>query len=54
MEKVVTDVVSRFKTAYCTIWEKIRCDELFGEMDVTAAGFPEMARSIIAASQEGE
>ncbi|CAN9139418.1 unnamed protein product [Alternaria alternata] len=39
-----------FKAAYCTIWEKIRCDNLFGEMDVTADSFTEMARGIISAS----
>lgn len=41
----------RFKAAYCTIWEKVRCDELFGEMDVTAGSFVEMAHGIIAASE---
>jgi 2-haloacid dehalogenase len=41
----------RFKAAYCTIWEKVRCDELFGEMDITADSFVEMAHGIIAASE---
>jgi 2-haloacid dehalogenase len=45
-----TNSVIRFKAAYCTIWEKVRCDELFGEMDVTADSFVDLARGIIAAA----
>ncbi|KAF2733334.1 DAO-domain-containing protein [Polyplosphaeria fusca] len=41
--------LSGFKAAYCTIWEKVRCDELFGPCDVTADTFPEMARAIVSA-----
>ncbi|KAH8169237.1 hypothetical protein LIA77_11363 [Sarocladium implicatum] len=40
-----------FKGAYCTVWEKEKCEDLFGAMDVTEATFPEMARSIIAQSK---
>jgi hypothetical protein len=44
------NTVISFKAAYCTIWEKVRCDDLFGEMDVTADSFVDMAHGIIAAS----
>ncbi|KAF2019916.1 HAD-like protein [Aaosphaeria arxii CBS 175.79] len=40
-----------FKGAYCTVWEKEPCIDLFGEMDVMASNFPDMARGIIAASE---
>ncbi|KAF4120236.1 2-haloacid dehalogenase [Geosmithia morbida] len=39
-----------FKGAYCTIWEKEPCTDLFGEMDVMADDFVSMAKGIIAAS----
>ncbi|KAF3024739.1 hypothetical protein E8E14_003327 [Neopestalotiopsis sp. 37M] len=40
-----------FKGAYCTVWEKEPCTALFGEMDVTADSFPDMARKIVEASK---
>lgn len=40
-----------FKGAWCSIYEKEPCVDLFGEMDVTADELPEMARKIIAASE---
>ncbi|KAH8673246.1 FAD dependent oxidoreductase-domain-containing protein [Ilyonectria robusta] len=40
-----------FKGAYCTVWEKEPCIDLFGTMDVMADTFPEMARRI--PSQQG-
>lgn len=43
----------RFKGAYCTVWEKEPCTDLFGEMDVMADSFPDMARKIINASKVG-
>lgn len=42
-----------FKGAYCTVWEKEPCTDLFGEMDVMADDFPAMARGIIAKSTSG-
>ncbi|XDG01569.1 hypothetical protein ABKA04_001184 [Annulohypoxylon sp. FPYF3050] len=42
-----------FKGAYCTVWEKEPCTDLFGEMDVMADSFPDMARKIIDASKVG-
>ncbi|TDZ32579.1 Transcriptional activator of proteases prtT [Colletotrichum spinosum] len=39
-----------FKGAWCSVYEKEPCVELFGEMDVMADSLPEMARKIIAAS----
>lgn len=42
-----------FKGAYCTVWEKEPCTDLFGEMDVMADSFPDMARKIINASKVG-
>lgn len=42
---------TRFKGAYCTVWEKEPCTDLFGNMDVMAESFPDMARAIIAASE---
>ncbi|KAH7303824.1 FAD dependent oxidoreductase-domain-containing protein [Stachybotrys elegans] len=42
-----------FKGAYCTVWEKEPCTDLFGEMDVMATNFLDMARGIIAASEAG-
>jgi hypothetical protein len=38
-----------FKGAYCTVWEKEPCTALFGEMDVMADSFPDMARKIVEA-----
>ncbi|CAH0055456.1 unnamed protein product [Clonostachys solani] len=40
-----------FKGAYCTVWEKEPCTELFGTMDIMEDSFPEMARKIVAASK---
>jgi len=41
----------RFRGAYCTIYEKESCAELFGgEMEVMSDTLPEMAKKIIAAS----
>uniref|UniRef100_L2FYZ8 2-haloalkanoic acid dehalogenase, putative n=1 Tax=Colletotrichum fructicola (strain Nara gc5) TaxID=1213859 RepID=L2FYZ8_COLFN len=40
-----------FKGAWCSIYEKEPCVDLFGEMDVMADELPEMARKIIAASE---
>jgi 2-haloacid dehalogenase len=37
----------RFKGAYCSIWEKEPCVDLFGKMDVMADTFQEMAQGII-------
>ncbi|KAF4950355.1 hypothetical protein FSARC_13219 [Fusarium sarcochroum] len=39
-----------FKSAYCTIWEKVLCEDLFGKMDITADTFVDMARQIVASS----
>jgi len=36
-----------FKGAYCTVWEKEPCTDLFGEVDVMADTLPELADSII-------
>lgn len=41
----------RFKGAYCTVWEKEPCTDLFGSMDVMENTFPEMARKIVSASK---
>ncbi|KAH7148212.1 FAD dependent oxidoreductase-domain-containing protein [Dactylonectria macrodidyma] len=43
-----------FKGAYCTVWEKEACTDLFGTMDVMADTFPDMARKIVAASKAAE
>ncbi|TEA17051.1 Transcriptional activator of proteases prtT [Colletotrichum sidae] len=43
-----------FKGAWCSVYEKEPCVELFGEMDVMADSLPEMARKIIAASASSE
>ncbi len=43
----------RFKGAYCTVWEKEPCTDLFGEMDVMADSFPDMARKIVHACKVG-
>ncbi|CAI6088002.1 unnamed protein product [Clonostachys chloroleuca] len=40
-----------FKGAYCTVWEKEPCTELFGTMDIMEDSFPEMARKIVAATK---
>ncbi|KAI9726545.1 MAG: hypothetical protein M1834_008987 [Cirrosporium novae-zelandiae] len=40
-----------FKGAYCSIWEKEACIDLFGEMDVMADSLPDLADKVIAASQ---
>ncbi|OLN86616.1 Haloacetate dehalogenase H-2-like protein 2 [Colletotrichum chlorophyti] len=42
---------SGFKGAWCSVYEKEPCIDLFGEMDVMADGLPDMARKIIAASE---
>ncbi|RDW75946.1 HAD-like protein [Coleophoma crateriformis] len=39
-----------FKGAWCSVWEKEPCTEIFGNIDVTADTFPEMADKIIAYS----
>lgn len=39
-----------FKGAWCSVWEKEACEEVFGEIDVKADTLPEMADKIIAAS----
>lgn len=40
-----------FRGAYCTVWEKEACSELFGgEMEVMADTLEEMADGIIAAT----
>lgn len=44
------DSFSRFKSAWCSVWEKEQCTEIFGEADVTADSLPELADKIIAAS----
>jgi 2-haloacid dehalogenase len=42
----------RFKGAYCSVYEKEDCIELFdAEMDVMADTLPEMAKKIIEASK---
>ncbi|KAI4789297.1 2-haloalkanoic acid dehalogenase [Aureobasidium sp. EXF-8845] len=44
--------MSRFKGAYCSVYEKEDCKELFDvEMDVMSDTLPEMARKIIEASK---
>jgi len=43
-------VFDRFKAAWCSVWEKEACVDLFGEMDVMADELVEMADKIIAAS----
>ena len=41
-----------FRGAYCTVYEKESCSEIFDEViDVTADTLPEMAKKIVAASQ---
>ncbi|KAJ5190146.1 uncharacterized protein N7498_009131 [Penicillium cinerascens] len=41
-----------FRGAYCTVYEKESCSEIFDEvMNVTADTLPEMAKNIVAASQ---
>lgn len=53
MEKVQvtkTNFMCRFKGAWCSVWEKEPCTEVFGELDVLADTLPEMAEKIIAAS----
>ncbi|KAJ5662637.1 2-haloalkanoic acid dehalogenase [Penicillium maclennaniae] len=41
-----------FRGAYCTVYEKESCSEIFDEMmDVTAETLPEMAEKIVAASR---
>jgi 2-haloacid dehalogenase len=40
-----------FRGAYVTVLEKIACNDLFGELDVTADSFGELADGIIRASQ---
>jgi 2-haloacid dehalogenase len=40
-----------FKGAYVTVLERIACNDLFGEMDVTADSFEALADGIIRASQ---
>lgn len=47
----LTVMISSFKGAYCTVWEKEPCTDLFGSMDVMEDSFPEMARKIVAASK---
>lgn len=42
---------NRFKGAYCTIMEKDPCTHIFGEMDVIADGFEDLAKKIIDASK---
>jgi len=39
-----------FKAAWCSVWEKEQCEDIFGEMDVTADSLPELAEKIIAKS----
>jgi len=40
-----------FRGAYCSVWEKEACSELFGgEMDVMSNTLEELADGIIAAS----
>lgn len=42
----------RFKGAYCSVYEKEDCKELFGvDMDVMSDTLPEMARKVIEASK---
>lgn len=40
----------RFKGAWCAVWEKEQCSEIFGDIDVSAETLPEMADKIIAYS----
>ncbi|KAL0940375.1 2-haloalkanoic acid dehalogenase [Colletotrichum truncatum] len=40
-----------FKGAWCSVYEKEPCVDLFGEMDVMADDLPELARKIIASSE---
>jgi 2-haloacid dehalogenase len=42
-----------FKGAYCTVWEKEPCLDLFGAMNVMADTCPHMARKIVEASKAG-
>jgi 2-haloacid dehalogenase len=42
---------NRFKGAYCTVWEKEPCEDLFGKMEVMEDTFPAMARKIIGYSR---
>lgn len=41
----------RFRSAWCSAWEKEQCVEIFGEMDVVADTLPELADRIIEASE---
>lgn len=52
--RIIANRVDSFKGAYCTVWEKEACTDLFGVMDVMADTFPDMARKIVAASKEAE
>lgn len=50
---MVADRSSRFKGAYCSVYEKEDCAELFGvEMDVMSDTLPEMARKVIKAASK--
>jgi hypothetical protein len=42
---------NRFKGAYCSVWEKEPCLEIFGEMDIMADSLPEMARKVVEAAK---
>lgn len=48
---VANDYGDRFRTAYCTVWEKEPLPELFGEMDVVADTLAEMAGKVVAAAR---
>ncbi|TLD15245.1 hypothetical protein PspLS_10676 [Pyricularia sp. CBS 133598] len=41
-----------FKGAYCTIMEKDPCTQIFGDMDVIADGFEDLAKKIIEAKEQ--
>ncbi|TVY85429.1 (S)-2-haloacid dehalogenase 4A [Lachnellula suecica] len=40
-----------FKSAWCSVWEKEECVDIFGKSDVTADTLPELADKVIAASK---
>ncbi|CCU74670.1 2-haloalkanoic acid dehalogenase [Blumeria hordei DH14] len=40
-----------FRTAWCSVFEKFPCVDIFGEMEVNADSLPELAEKVIATSQ---
>ncbi|KEF60511.1 uncharacterized protein A1O9_02072 [Exophiala aquamarina CBS 119918] len=39
-----------FRGAWCSVWEKEQCSDIFGDMDVTSPDLPALADGIIAAA----